>query len=73
MSEAKYSRHYRFARAHTHIGCCETFIRLATLYARHPDVPTLGLIEGCAKEVEAEMAKVVFGDPTATPAGEVGA
>ena len=52
---ARFDKQYDFAKKHPELPNCKVLLQLAQLYVRHPDAPTLGLIEGAAKGVEIEM------------------
>jgi len=52
-----YQKHYEYALAHPEEDVCKRLLELAQLYAAQADIPTLGLIQGAAKDVEVLMKK----------------
>lgn len=56
MTEPRYKRHLEYAEAQKYPSqVVKTFLSVAYMYMRHADNPTLGVLEGCAKDLEKEM------------------
>ena len=51
-----YQREYEYALAHPGVPECKRLLEVAQLYARHPDEPTLGIMQGVIHDLRQARA-----------------
>jgi hypothetical protein len=51
-----YQRQFEYAEQHPDVPECARFLELAKMYVAHADESTFGLVQACAKEIDALMA-----------------